>query len=117
MPQGGIDEGETPLDAAFREMEEEIGTRKASLVYESPNWYYYDLPPELRHLWGGRYRGQKQKWFLFRFTGSDRDINLRTANPEFSDWRWVAPSSVSQLIVPFKRQLFVDLMAELMPFL
>lgn len=117
MPQGGIDEGEAPLDAALREMEEEIGTRKAHLLYESPNWYYYDLPPELRHLWGGRYRGQQQKWFLFRFLGEDRDINLQTAHPEFSAWRWVDPALVPQLIVPFKRQLYVDLFAELAPFL
>ncbi len=110
MPQGGIDKGEDPAVAALRELEEEIGTGKAEIVAESDGWYEYDLPAELvGKMWGGKYRGQKQKWFVLRFTGTDRDIDLETKHPEFRDWKWVPFDQVPDLIVPFKRDLYLEL--------
>lgn len=113
MPQGGIDEGETPLEAAWREMREEVGVAGAELLAESRRWLRYDLPPEMvPRLWGGRYRGQEQKWFAFRFRGRDAEIDIATAHPEFSAWRWAAMAELPRLIVPFKRRLYEDLIAE-----
>lgn len=109
MPQGGIDKGETPEQAALRELEEEIGTNKVEILAEHPEWLTYDLPPDLLgKVWKGRYRGQKQKWFAMRFLGSDRDINLDTAHPEFEDWRWVPLLQLPELIVPFKRDVYAQ---------
>ena len=113
MPQGGIDPGETPRQAAFRELEEEIGTDKAEILGKSRVWLTYDLPEELAGgIWGGRYRGQRQKWFVMRFTGSESDIDLATEHPEFDAWQWVAPERLPELIVPFKRQLYMDVLSE-----
>jgi len=113
MPQGGIDEGETPESAAWREMQEETGTRDAILLAESRDWYRYDLPAELvPQLWKGQYRGQEQKWFAFRFTGADTDIAIDSAHAEFSAWKWTPMATLPQLIVPFKRQLYAELVAE-----
>ena len=113
MPQGGVDPGETPRQAAMRELEEEIGTAKAEILGESRVWLKYDLPVELAGgIWGGRYRGQRQKWFVMRFTGSDADINLATEHPEFDAWQWVAADRLPDLIVSFKRQLYIDILAE-----
>lgn len=115
MPQGGIDEGEDPRKAAFRELEEEIGTAKAKIIAESRDWLTYDLPPELvgKIVWGGRYRGQKQKWFAMRFTGRDSDIDLTAhKHPEFSEWRWAPADTLVDLIVPFKRDLYRQVVAE-----
>jgi putative (di)nucleoside polyphosphate hydrolase len=113
MPQGGIDPGEDPREAALRELREEIGTDKAQVLAESRAWLSYELPPEIApRVWGGRHRGQRQKWFAMRFTGEDRDINLATQHPEFDAWRWVAPARLPELIVPFKRQLYLDVLRE-----
>ena len=113
MPQGGIDEGETPLQAAFRELGEEIGTDKADVLAESREWYRYDLPEDLvPRIWGGRFRGQEQKWYAFRFRGVDRDINIETESPEFRAWRWAALEELPRMIVPFKRRLYERLVEE-----
>lgn len=113
MPQGGIDEGEQPVEAALRELEEEIGTDKAVIVAESRDWLTYDLPADLiGKVWRGRYRGQKQKWFAMRFAGDDGDICLQTAHPEFDAFRWVPMPELPSLIVPFKRRLYEDVVAE-----
>jgi putative (di)nucleoside polyphosphate hydrolase len=113
MPQGGIDEGETPQQAGLREMKEEIGTDKAVILREHSEWLAYDLPP---HLLGvalhGRYRGQKQKWLAMRFTGEDSDINVATPEPEFAQWKWLAVEALPRLIVPFKRDTYAKVIAE-----
>jgi 8-oxo-dGTP pyrophosphatase MutT (NUDIX family) len=113
MPQGGIDEHEDPRNAAFRELREEIGTDKAEVVAESKVWLRYDLPPEFRKRWANRWRGQQQKWFVMRFLGVDADIDVATEHPEFSAWKWVPIERLPELIVSFKRQLYVDLLREL----
>jgi putative (di)nucleoside polyphosphate hydrolase len=107
MPQGGIDDGETPEQAVLREMKEEIGTDKASIIGTSALWLSYDLPDDLwPTLWKGRYRGQKQKWFALRFDGDDSDIDIATEHPEFSRWKWATPDEAIASIVPFKRELY-----------
>lgn len=117
MPQGGIDLEEEALQAAYREMAEEIGTDKVKLIAESKNWFSYDLPEELaRRLWGGRFAGQKQKWFLFRFFGTDQDININTKHPEFCEWRWVDPAILPDIIVDFKRDIYLKVLAEFSPY-
>ncbi len=107
MPQGGIDDGETPVEAGLRELGEEIGTSKAELLREMDGWLAYDLP---QHLLGvalhGRYRGQRQKWLAMRFLGNDSDINIATAEPEFGQWKWLAMEALPRLIVPFKRDTY-----------
>ena len=113
MPQGGIDEHEDPRDAAFRELQEEIGTDKAEVIAESKVWLRYDLPPEFRKRWSNRWRGQQQKWFVMQFLGTDADIDVATEHPEFSAWKWVPIERLPELVVSFKRQLYVDLLREL----
>ena len=110
MPQGGIDPGEGPAEAALRELEEETGINSSKVVIlaETQNWIPYELPPDLiPKLWNGKYRGQKQKWFLMRFLGEDTDINIETEEPAFSSWKWIAPSALPDAIVPFKRDVYV----------
>lgn len=118
MPQGGIDAGETPAQAAMRELHEEVGTDKAEIVAESAGWLSYELPAKLRRkLWRGRWRGQSQKWFAMRFTGADADIDIDTRHPEFGAWRWVEPQQIVDLIVPFKRDLYRAVLEEFAPLL
>jgi putative (di)nucleoside polyphosphate hydrolase len=114
MPQGGIDAGEDPAQAVMRELKEETGTDKAEIIAESDNWRNYDLPDGLIGvLWGGKYRGQRQKWFVLRFLGNDGDINLEDhGEPEFSAWKWVGIDEIVDLIVPFKMALYKDIVAE-----
>lgn len=113
MPQGGVDHGETPASAALRELEEEAGTSKAEIIAESRDYYYYDLPEELIHdIWGGKYRGQKQKWFALRFTGDDSEININTEHPEFCEWKWADINTLPDLIVPFKRDIYSAIVKE-----
>ena len=111
MPQGGIDPGETAIEACMREMAEEIGTSSAELLCEHSKWLYYDIPrPLADRLWNGQYKGQKQKWMALRFTGNDADININTENPEFCEWRWLAPGDLVKLAVPFKREVYDDVL-------
>ena len=113
MPQGGIDKDESPREAALRELEEEVGTRKADIVAESAHWYRYDFPDLVSHrIWDGRYRGQTQRWFAMRFTGEDTDITLGRHEAEFSAWRWVALPCLEALIVPFKREVYRQVIRE-----
>jgi putative (di)nucleoside polyphosphate hydrolase len=109
MPQGGIDEEEDPARAALRELDEETGIRSVKIIAESPIWYTYDLPERLRpKAWGGRYRGQKQKWFVVRFSGPETEIALDRPGhkPEFDAWRWANLDELVGLIVPFKRAVY-----------
>jgi len=116
MPQGGIDPGESPAKAALRELKEEIGTNRAELVAETLGWIRYDLPDDLIGVvWHGRWRGQEQKWFAARFLGEDREITVATDHPEFTAWRWVAPEQLVSLVVPFKRDVYRAVVAELIP--
>jgi len=120
MPQGGIDEGESPRAAALRELEEETGVPPArvEVLAETPDWLRYDLPDDIRpRIWGGRYRGQEQRWFLMRFLGTDADVRIDTAHPEFSAWRWLPPADLPGQIVPFKRAVYARVLAEFAPLL
>ncbi|MEQ9259538.1 MAG: RNA pyrophosphohydrolase [Roseovarius sp.] len=115
MPQGGVDEGETPREAALRELWEEIGVPAGlvRVVAETRDWITYDLPVELvPRMWKGRFRGQKQKWFLMRFDGSDKDVNIETEHPEFSEWRWLPAKELPASIVSFKRAVYEEVLAE-----
>lgn len=112
LPQGGIDDGETPVQAALRELEEEIGTRNAMFLREHDDWLAYDLPGRLLGVaLRGRYRGQRQKWLAMRFLGTDSEINVRTAEPEFSAWRWLDIETLPRLVVPFKRDTYAKVIA------
>lgn len=115
MPQGGIDEGENPGRAALRELEEEISVTPTLVtpLAESRDWLTYDLPPEIvPRIWNGKYRGQRQRWFLMRYHGSDDQIVIETAHPEFSEWRWITADEMLAAIVPFKRNIYAQVIAE-----
>ena len=116
MPQGGIDDDEDPLQAAFRELQEETSVTSASLIAEAPDWFAYDLPEDIaREAWKGRYRGQRQKWFAFRFEGDDSEINIATPagghKAEFDAWRWEPLANLPGLIIPFKRPVYEKVIA------
>lgn len=120
MPQGGIDDGENAEAAALREISEETGILPALVQIEAraAQEFYYDLPPELvGKVWKGRYRGQRQHWFLARFLGVDADIDITTAHPEFRAWKWAEPAELVAMIVPFKRKLYEDVLKEFAPYL
>jgi putative (di)nucleoside polyphosphate hydrolase len=113
MPQGGLDEGEEELAGALRELEEEtgIGPEHVELIARAPEALYYDLPDDLLgKIWKGKWRGQRQIWFLCRFTGTDADVNIETAEPEFRAWKWAEPGELPSMIVPFKKKLYEDLL-------
>ena len=114
MPQGGIDENENPEEAVWREMMEEIGTNNVTLIKISNQWLNYDIPDDtLKTLpWGHKYKGQTQKWFAFKFTGNDKEINVGTANPEFSEWKWTNIDIIIDNIVPFKRDVYSKILEE-----
>lgn len=120
MPQGGIDKGEKPREAALRELWEETGITAdlVEFVEKSPDWVTYDLPPELLgKVWGGKYRGQRQRWFLFRFLGRDDQIDIATEHPEFSEWKWVTADEMVASIVPFKRAVYDEVVSAFRPHL
>ena len=114
MPQGGLDEGEDAEAGALRELEEETGIapHRVEIVARSPAELYYDLPDDLvGKMWKGKWRGQRQTWFLCRFTGTDADVNIQTAHPEFRAWKWAEPAELPAMIVPFKKKLYEDVLA------
>ncbi|MBK1657259.1 RNA pyrophosphohydrolase [Paracraurococcus ruber] len=117
LPQGGIDAGEDPRVAIFRELEEEIGTARAEVIAEHPDWLHYDLPPSLLgKALGGKYRGQKQRWFALRFLGEDGDIRLDLdPHPEFDAWRWARLEELPSLAVAFKREIYTVLARDFAP--
>lgn len=120
MPQGGLDDGEEPWPGILRELEEEtsIPPNLVEQVAECPERLRYDLPPEWQgKLWAGKWRGQVQHWFLARFLGSNADIDLATGHPEFRDWKWVDPDALPDLIVPFKRELYEQVLDSFSPWL
>lgn len=113
MPQGGIDDAEEPRAAAMRELQEETGVTGAQVLAESADWYRYDLPDALvPKIWKGQHRGQEQKWFVMRHLGTDGAINIAQEHPEFSEWKWVPVQQLPSIIVPFKRDLYQQLVTE-----
>lgn len=114
MPQGGIDDGEDAETAAIRELGEETGVQpdKVELIAEAPEELYYDLPPDLvGKVWKGKWRGQRQRWFLYRFLGEDSDVDIATEHQEFRAWRWVDPAELPEIIVPFKKALYENVLS------
>lgn len=110
MPQGGVDEGEDFLKAAYRELEEETSIKNVELIKELEGTITYDLPDRLLGIiWKGKYRGQKQKWFLMRFTGQEQEINVKTKNPEFLDWKWIELDQITEVVVDFKLHVYQEL--------
>ena len=114
MPQGGIDKNENIDNAAIRELEEETGTKNVKLIKKIDTWFSYELPKNLLgKIWKGKYRGQKQKWFIMKFEGKDKEINVNTNSPEFLDWKWVDPTNLPKIVVNFKVDIYKKLLNEL----
>ena len=114
MPQGGVDQGETYLDAMKRELSEETSIKNIEILKEVNGWTEYELPDYLLgKIWKGKYRGQKQKWFIVRFLGTDKEINLKTNHPEFIDWKWIETQDLPSVIVHFKKKLYENLLPEI----
>ena len=114
MPQGGVNHNENFLAAAKRELEEETGIKKVELIKELDIWLSYNLPKNLLgKLWNGKYRGQKQKWFIMKFVGKNEDINIKTKDPEFLDWKWINPLELTKIAVNFKLNVYKKIKEEL----
>ena len=114
MPQGGIEKNENFLEAAKRELEEETGIKNIKIIKEFDKWLEYDLPKNLLgKIWKGKYRGQKQKWFIMKFLGKNEEINLKTKNPEFLEWKWIDPKNLPNVAVNFKVNIYTRIMQEL----
>ena len=115
MPQGGIDENESPRQAMIRELGEEVGLKKNfQIANESKQWLSYMLPSELKEkIWKGRYIGQKQKWFIMKFTGEDSEINIKTKKPEFLEWKWIDLESLTKVVVDFKLHVYQEIQKQL----
>ena len=118
MPQGGIDQNETPLNAMKRELAEETSIKNIKILKEIENWLEYELPPNLLgKIWKGKFRGQKQKWFIVKFLGQDSEINLNTKHQEFIEWKWINYNSLPEVIVNFKREVYKKLKLEINNFI
>jgi len=115
MPQGGINNNEDFFDAAKRELEEETGIKNIELIKKIEGWLTYDLPENLLgKIWQGKYRGQKQKWFIFKFLGKDKEINIKTKTPEFLDWKWIEFEKLPEVVVSFKINIYKKIKEELL---
>ena len=118
MPQGGVHDGENLVVALKRELEEETSIKSIKILKEIDEWTEYELPNYLLgKIWKGKFRGQKQKWFILKFTGTDDEINLKTSHPEFIEWKWVSPDTLPNIIVDFKKNLYKKLLLKIQPFI
>jgi len=114
MPQGGVDNNEKFSDAALRELNEETSIKSVEIIKEIENWYTYELPGYLLgKIWKGKYKGQKQKWFIMKFIGKEKEINLNTKRPEFLEWKWVEPKNLTKVVVNFKLRVYKEILKEI----